>query len=300
LTMSDRKTVYSGDYIRRLGELRTDSEALTKAYDDPDSRFLPVWQDRCLVAGDEPALLSRDALAVQAIESDRAIFLGRLDERFLFAVSLPDTQSPAQPSGTEYLGLRELTSRLTESEAALLAYAKAMTTWHRHHRYCGICGSENLSLEGGFVMACGNRECGQRSFPRLDPAIIVLVHQGSRCLLGRQTRWAEGQFSTIAGFVEPGESLEDAVRREVLEETNIRVGRCEYLASQPWPFPSALMIGYHAVATSSDIRLNDGELAEARWLTREDIAAGAVTLPPEFSVARRLIEAWISAETGTQ
>ena len=126
----------------------------------------------------------------------------------------------------------------------------------------------------------------------------MLVHDNDRCLLGRQTQWPEHRFSTIAGFVEPGESLEDAIRREVHEETNIDVGRCEYRASQPWPFPSALMIGYHAEAMSRDIRLNDGELAEARWLSREDITAGAVILPPEFSVAYRLIESWFNLGGG--
>jgi NAD+ diphosphatase len=173
-----------------------------------------------------------------------------------------------------------------------------MVAWQRSHRYCGVCGSPNRALEGGFVMECSDADCGRRSFPRLDPAVIVLVHRGDRCLLGRQTKWPEGRFSTIAGFVEPGENLEDAIRREVREETDIRVGKCEYLASQPWPFPSALMIGYHAEAESEAIRLNDGELAEARWLTRGELATGAVVLPPRFSVAYRLIERWFDLVDG--
>lgn len=149
-------------------------------------------------------------------------------------------------------------------------------------------------------MGCTAGDCGHRSFPRLDPAIIVLVHDGERCLLGRQPSWPAGRFSTIAGFVEPGESLEDAVRREVHEETNITVAECRYLASQPWPFPAALMIGFHARAGSAEIRCNDCELAEARWVTRADIMARAVTLPPATSVAYRLIETWFDAWDGPQ
>ena len=134
--------------------------------------------------------------------------------------------------------------------------------------------------------------CDQRSFPRLDPAIIVLVVHDNRCLLGRQAAWPEQRFSTIAGFAEPGENLEDAVRREVLEETNVRVGSCDYLASQPWPFPSALMIGFHAEGLSTDIKLNDAELIEAGWFSREDLRSSAIVLPPRQSIAFELIAAW--------
>ena len=127
-----------------------------------------------------------------------------------------------------------------------------------------------------------NAACDHRSFPRIDPAIIVLVIDGERCLLGRQRSWPENRYSTIAGFVEPGESLEDAVGREVAEEANIRIARARYLGSQPWPFPNAMMIGFHADAVSREIRLNDGELADARWLSREELAAGQVALPPAY------------------
>ena len=195
-------------------------------------------------------------------------------------------------------GLRELTGQLAEPEAALLAYAKAMVGWQRRHRHCGLCGTICQPKDGGFVMECSLSTCRHRSFPRLDPAIIVLVHADDRCLLGRQTRWPDGRFSTIAGFVEPGESLEDSVRREVHEETNIHVGRCRYLASQPWPFPAALMIGYLAEGLSNEIRLNDGELAEARWLTRDNITAGSIVLPPRVSIAYRLLETWFDEGDG--
>ena len=139
-----------------------------------------------------------------------------------------------------------------------------------------------------------NPECGRVLFPRVDPAIIVLVSDGERCLLGRQASWPEARYSTIAGFVEPGESLEDAVRREVYEETNIHVGGVSYHSSQPWPFPSSLMLGFHAEATSSEIVLNDAELEDARWFTREDLASDFPKLPFRISIARRLVDHWIA------
>jgi NAD+ diphosphatase len=298
--MIDRNTVYSGNYIRRLGELRTDPRALGEALAHPESRFLPVWREQCLVKENRPALLARASLSPAPDDPDKVIFLGQRERSFLFAVSIETDESPALAGGGEFLGLRDVTAMLAEPDAALLAYAKAMVSWQICHRFCGVCGTANKALDGGFVMECAEVDCGHRSFPRLDPAVIVLVHSDDRCLLGRQKKWPEGLFSTIAGFVEPGENLEDAVRREVREESDIRVGRCHYLASQPWPFPSSLMIGFHAEAESADIRLNDGELAEARWLTREDLRRQAVALPPRYSVAYRLIESWYELAGGPQ
>jgi NAD+ diphosphatase len=142
-----------------------------------------------------------------------------------------------------------------------------------------------------------NNDCRREIFPRVDPAIIVLVSDGDRCLLGRQASWPEGRYSTVAGFVEPGESLEDSVRREVYEETNIRVGTVSYHSSQPWPFPSSLMLGFMAEATSSDITLNDGELEDAQWFTRKELRSGFPKLPFQISIARRLVDYWL-ATTG--
>jgi NAD+ diphosphatase len=190
--------------------------------------------------------------------------------------------------------LRPLAPMLAPDSASLLAYARALSLWKSRHRYCGVCGAPNLPARAGHVLHCSRAECGNESFPRLDPAIIVLVTDatGERALLGRQASWAPGRYSTIAGFVEPGESLEDAVVREVAEETGILVGDVEYEASQPWPFPSSLMLGFRAVARTHDITLHDGELEDARWFTRADLASGTPGLPPAGAISTRLIDRW--------
>jgi NAD+ diphosphatase len=294
--MIDRNIAYAGNYIDRLAGMRANRRSLVEAFTHPDTGFLPVWRDRCLVDDDRPVILMINQLLMLSDDPEKAIFLGEFENRFVFAVPFESHEKTPLAAHGEFLGLRDLTAMVSETDAALLAYAKAMVGWRKQHRFCGLCGSARRSSDGGFVMVCENDTCGDRSFPRLDPAVIVLVHDQDRCLLGRQPHWPEGLFSTIAGFVEPGESLEDAIRREVREETNIRIGQCAYLASQPWPYPAALMIGYHAEAQTSDIRLNDGELAEAKWLSREDIQNGAVVLPPRFSIAYRLIDTWLNRE----
>ncbi len=294
--MSSIQTFFSGEYIERGAALRRDAAGLAGAWAHADTRFLPVWAAQCLIRGGAAARLTRAELGALLVPVDQAIFLGMENGAHRFAFALESREAPEGLG--EFGGLRDLISTVPEADAGLLAYARAMVNWHRQHRHCGLCGSPNRLEEGGFVLACTTATCGHRNFPRLDPAIIVLVHRDQHCLLGRQATWPADRFSTIAGFVEPGESLENAVRREVAEETNIRISHCHYRASQPWPFPASLMIGFHAVATSNDIRLNDAELAEARWLTRADLAGGKIVLPPRASVAWKLIEAWFDAVPG--
>ncbi len=294
--MSEPPTFFSGNYLERNTALRREPEALAAAWADPRTRFLPVWEAQPLIRDGAAARLTRAELGAQLVPPEQAIYLGIEGERHLFAFALEAREAPQRLG--EFGGLRDLVSSVPAADAGLLAYARAMVNWHRQHRYCGVCGAPNRPEDGGFVLACSAEADAHRSFPRLDPAIIVLVHHDERCLLGRQATWPADRFSTIAGFVEPGEALEDAVRREVAEETNIRVTHCRYRASQPWPFPASLMIGFHAMAASEEIILNDAELAEARWCTRADLAGGAVVLPPRASVAWRLIEDWFDAVPG--
>ena len=291
-------TTFAGASVDRCGELRTDRRQLESAFRAEQARFVGVWRQRCLVRDDAAVRLTHAELSRLSPSLSDTVFLGRQQGQFLFALRMTLDQPPKLPDAGEFVELREVMHRLNAPDAELIAYARAMIDWQDRHAFCGVCGQPNEPGNGGFVMACTNAACGQRCFPRLDPAIIVLVHRESSCLLGRQPSWPEDRFSTIAGFVEPGESLEDAVRREVREETNVRVGACRYLASQPWPFPSALMIGFHAKAESEALCCNDAELAEARWLTREQIAAREVTLPPATSVAFKLIETWFDQWDG--
>jgi NAD+ diphosphatase len=290
-------TFFSGGEIERMNDVRSDAKQLAAARNHPNTRFVAIWNSRCLVAGKAAVLLSRQALG-SGWQPREGIYLGQLAERHLFALELPKQLAKDGPGEQDFDNFRGLLSELDATDAALLAYAKGMVEWHKRHQYCGICGAPNRSAEGGFVLSCSETTCGNRSFPRLDPAIIVLTVHGERCLLGRQASWPEGRYSTVAGFLEPGESLEDAVRREVKEETNVGVGEIEYMGSQPWPFPTALMIGFHATATTTDIFLNDGELADAGWYDRQQIAAGEAVLPPVTSIAFQLIERWFNQWDG--
>jgi NAD+ diphosphatase len=296
--MSINRPAFSGAGIERFAELRQLPDALAAAWAESDTRFVPVWESRCLVRDGCVADMRREEIEVVSAGHETMVFLGRREGRALFAVGLKGEVPPAGLPASAFLGLREIASQVSAADAALLAYARAMILWQERHRHCGVCGAPNQPAEGGFVMVCSDADCAQRCFPRIDPAVIVLVHRDEHCLLGRQASWPEGRFSTIAGFVEPGESLEEAVVREVHEETNIEVAEASYIASQPWPVPSALMLGFHATARSSDIRLNDGELIEARWLSRADIRNRQVLLPPPISIAWRLIESWFDQAPG--
>lgn len=294
--MAEIETLFAGADIDRASALRRDAAALAAAWQDPATRFLPVWEAQCLIRDGAAGRLSAAELGARLPPPGQGTFLGLEAGAARFAVQIESREAPAELG--HFGGLRDLISLVSARDAALLAYARAMVNWHRQYRYCGACGAPVSADEGGFVLRCTAASCGHRSFPRMDPAIIVLVHHDRHCLLGRQASWPARRFSTIAGFVEPGEALEDAVRREVAEETNIQLAHCRYLGSQPWPFPASLMIGFHAAAATADIALNDAELAEARWFSRAELAGDGIVLPPRASIAWRLIEAWFDAVPG--
>lgn len=294
----ENTNVFAGAFVDRSGERRKDSEWLGDALDDPQTRFVPVWGDRCLVGGDplQSVLVERHQVD-SFIDEQNLIFLGLFRDRPAFAVAISDKLDPPYAELGEFQDLRFLGTVLPADEANLVAHARALVLWHQSQQFCGICGSSARPAAGGNSRRCVNDACAREVFPRVDPAIIVLVSDGDRCLLGRQVTWPEGRYSTIAGFVEPGESLEDAVRREVFEETNVHVGAVRYHSSQPWPFPSSLMLGFMAEADADHpegIRLNDGELEDAQWFTRKELQSGYPKLPFKISIARRLVDAWIS------
>ena len=288
--------VFAGAFVDRIGERRKDPEWLDRAVANPDSRFVAVYGDRCLVGGEPPhaVLLERQQIE-PFIDHEHLIFLGLFRDQPAFAVGIPYERNAEPPFAAfgKFEDLRFIGTALPADEANLAAHARALVLWHGSQVYCGVCGSATQPVAGGNARSCTRDGCEKSLFPRVDPAIIVLVSDGDRCLLGRQATWPEDRFSTIAGFVEPGESLEDAVRREVFEETNIRVDSVHYHSSQPWPFPSSLMLGFIAESQGGDIQLNDGELEDARWFSREQLLSGSPILPFRISIARRLVDHWI-------
>ena len=288
--------VFAGAFVDRSGERRKDEAWLRAAIDADDSVFLPVWGDRCPADGQPPTLnlLRRDELPA-GIDHDEFVFLGLFANRAAFAFAVHGDDPPCAAVDA-YRDLRFLGMTLPAAEANLAAHARALILWHATQLHCGVCSAPARPVAAGNARRCSNDDCGRDWFPRTDPAVIVLVTDGDRCLLGRQPGWPDGLYSTIAGFVEPGESLEDAVRREVFEETNIRVAAVRYHSSQPWPFPSSLMLGFFAEAASAAICLNDGELEDARWIARNDVASGLTKLPNPISIARRLVDTWLRDE----
>jgi NAD+ diphosphatase len=196
-----------------------------------------------------------------------------------------------------FADLRQLAGRLDRREAALLAHARAMLYWHMRHRFCGVCGNPTHAEEAGHMRRCTDPACAAMHFPRTDPAVIMLVTHGEMALLGRSRNFPPGMYSTLAGFVEPGESLEDAVAREVREETGIEVGHVDYHSSQPWPFPANIMLGFHAQALTTAITVDFGELEDARWVERGwllgHVDDDSFRMPRRDSIARRLIEDWL-------
>ena len=289
--------VYAGPYVDRSSGLRKDPAWLAGALADQNTRFVPLWRHRNLIRmmpAPAAVLLGADALA--GVAAGECVLLGLFRGAACFAVEIAADAPPADAA--EYSDLRMTGGLLPADEAGLLAYARAMLWWRNRHRFCGTCGSPTDAADAGHVMRCTRSSCATEFFPRIDPAIIVLVTDGERALLGRQASWPVGRYSTIAGFVEPGESFEDAVVREVREETSVEVGEIEYHSSQPWPFPSSVMVGFLASARLTTIACPDGELEDARWFSCTEIAAGTPALPPPQSISFRLIADWYEGRTG--
>ncbi len=290
-----RTNTFSGSFLNRHSELRERPDWLAQAAGAPSARFVPVWQQRNLFLHDESAtgavlLEARDVL-VQSADQSSLVYLGTFRSHELFLVEVEAPEKPAHPAG-EFRELRFYGANMPADEANLLAYARALAIWRAQNRYCGACGAPTRAVKGGHVLVCTREGCGKELFPRIDPAIIVLVTDGERALLGRQASWPAGRYSTLAGFVEPGESLEDAVAREVFEESGVQVRDIAYHSSQPWPFPSSLMLGFVARADADSVIRTDNELEDARWFTREDIASGTPALPTIHSISFGLIEDW--------
>jgi NAD+ diphosphatase len=304
---------YADCGLDRVSERRKDASWVAALLIHAESRFVPVWRSRNYVDPNAAAPVTLTAAEASALPQggEAPIFLGLAGEIAYFACDLSHIEAgeggPALLSGAAatFLDLRVVGPRLAREQGGLLAYARGMLTWHRRHRFCGQCSAPTRSTEGGHVRVCTNEACKMEQFPRTDPAVIMLVTHGDACLLGSNPRFPPGMYSTLAGFVEPGETLEAAVAREVLEEAGCRVRNVRYHSSQPWPFPTSLMLGFYAEAESSDLAVNAGELRDARWFPRDWIVANArefheadapFRLPRQDSIARRLIDDWLKGE----
>jgi NAD+ diphosphatase len=315
---------YSHPGFERAGLRRRDTGWIVERIADPGSLFVPVWRNQNLVIeleGGEPravmlpsagigGIIGHSAAAEERLANGEMVFLGVIEDRAHFALDLSPVEAPLEmlhspalaASGitaatARFADLRQVAPRLDRREGALLALARAMLFWHSRHRYCGLCGNPTRSEEAGHMRRCTNPACNTMHFPRTDPAVIMLVTDGDRALMGRSRNFVPGMYSTLAGFVEPGESLEMAVAREVREETGIEVGAVHYHSSQPWPFPANIMLGFHAAALTTEITVDYGELEDACWCERDWLLShvddDTFRLPRLDSIARRLIEDWL-------
>lgn len=314
--MKNAETVtFGGSGLDRAAHLRSEIDAIAA---DPSSRAIVLWRGKMLMDG-EDAGLSRVPLdhPILADADGMRLFLGLDDAGPVFAVTLtgwdPDVgeeadfgafldptlqHHPAMPSASHFAELRVIMTTLSARDAELAATARAVLSWHDSHKYCSACGVQSKAIDAGWRRLCA--ACNTSHFPRTDPVVIMLVLSDDNVLLGRSPGWPEGMYSLLAGFVEPGEAIEAAVRREVFEEAGVRVGEVSYLASQPWAFPSSLMLGCHGTATTTDIVLDPNELEDARWVSRAEmqkVAGGEhETIKPSRNgaIAHFLLENWLA------
>jgi NAD+ diphosphatase len=309
---------FGGSGLDRADILRADAEALAQARRDPASRAVALWRGKPLFAGAARDRLARLPLAHPVLAvAEAPLLLGREDGVAVFAADVsawepaegaPETlnafldpseqRHPELPSDHVFVELRARMVTLSPREAELAATARALLGWHRSHRFCARCGAASAPDRGGWIRRCPS--CGTSHFPRTDPVVIMLVTRGDRVLLGHSPGWPERMYSLLAGFVEPGETVEGAVRREVAEETGVRVGRVGYLASQPWPFPASLMLGCWGEALSEEISLDPVELDDALWIGRSELLevfAGAhprIRAPRQGAIAGFLLRHWLA------
>ena len=288
--------------LNKISHLRTDTVTLNDYLSEPSARCLLFHEQRFLTQNG--GLLTVELTSLETLSTQgEPLFLGlnQLDglERPVFAQQLAEL-----PEDTEHepSSLRKLAAELDPEYGGLLATAQGLLNWHEQHPYCSACGSETRVAQGGNSRVCLSPDCQKEHFPRIDPAMIVLITHGEKCLLARNIAWPEGRFSCLAGFVEVGESLEDAVRREVYEEVGLKVDSVMYQGSQPWPFPRSLMLGFYAESQSTECTFHDKEIAEARWFTTDSLEAavndGSLLVSSSISISYELINHWYQDKIG--
>jgi NAD+ diphosphatase len=304
------KFFYDDIALDRAHQLRKDEKWLSSNLEKASVQIIPVWQNQSLIFSQnnpksqpKAAILSGNAAAMVRKKSKTIVFLG-VEKGLIYCAAdlshIKDPYTTINLEGIIFDDLRRVATTLDPVEAGYLAYARALIYWHQCQKFCGTCGNKTKLRRGGHERVCLNSKCGKSHFPRTDPAVIMLVTHPTedKCLLGHNKKFQGLRFSTIAGFVEPGEMLEQAVAREVYEETNIQVNEVIYKASQPWPFPASIMLGFRARAVTTEIICHDQELTEARWFSREEVIKMSLDhemLPPaKLSISRWLIDCWLS------
>lgn len=304
MTLDVFRNTFAGNPLNRASERRGDTAWLEGQLASSDSLGLALWNGRPFVektkeGGWQIAYLPAKLVGELAGGTERLLFMGLWNETAIFAVDLEGAadpgQGPLQGLG-EFKDLRVLAAQMPGPDAAILATAKAMFEWRRKHGYCAACGQPSEAREGGWKRQCPS--CQVEHFPRTDPVVIMLAHHEGRCMLGRQEAWPKGMYSALAGFLEPGESIEEACARELAEEAALKTVRVRYHSTQPWPYPSSLMIGLIAEVADEDARPDQTELSEVRWFSRAEaraLLAGEIEgafCPQPMAIAHQLIRAW--------
>lgn len=309
---------FTGNPLDRAAAARRDPDWVRARLEDRASRFLPLRDLRPLLRDDAGGLTiawKSGQVAGQpgAPEADPQTVLLGVDAKGTahFAIDVrPGDPVADLPAGESFTDTRGAAASLPVSESAIVAQARSLLSWHRDHPICSRCGSASIAVEAGYARRCTRAECSASHFPRTDPVVIVMVVRGDAALLGRSVRhppFPPGLYSCLAGYIEPGESVEEAVRREIREEAGIEIGQVIYHSSQPWPFPSSLMIGCFGEAVSSAVHLDPAEVEDARWFDRTEVSralarwpeTSGVRLPPPLTAAHRLVKAWLDGEPGT-
>ena len=297
--------VYAGNPLNRGERQRRDERWISARAVDPDSRFLPLRELNILVSGDGLAWVGVDDLAGLGVEA-APVFLGLMDDRAHFAIDVSGLAGAASQleAGDEkrFEDARAVAGYLSGPDAGIVAQARAQIDWHTRNRYCSVCGHESEPKRGGQKRQC--RNCQTEHFPRTDPVVIAVVSDGDRCLLGQSRGRLRRMrmYSALAGFVDQGESIEEAVAREVMEEAGLRIANVRYHSSQPWPFPSSLMIGCHADAVTTEISMDEEEMTDVRWFDREEVLGALegtnpeLAVPQSLAIAHHLIKAWATGE----
>jgi NAD+ diphosphatase len=303
---------FAGNPLNRASEKRTDPGWIESRRYDPSSLILPLWRlEPFLLEPDKPGGATTLGLVPPGVADSLAgeeapcVFLGLDGDRAVFALDVSHAADPANQEPLAGFGnfrdARMAAQVVSIKDAALIAQAKSMIDWHQRHGFCPRCGAPTKIMDAGYRRLCG--KCNAEHFPRVDPVVIMLATDGEACLVGRGKQFPPGMFSALAGFVEPGETIEEAVRRELMEEASARVSEVTYYATQPWPFPSSLMIGCFAKAESRDVKVDENELAEVRWVERkvareliEGKQVDGIRVPPPIAIAHHLIRTWALAD----